>query len=104
MIGVDAFDSDMAERSRGSKPASVVDHRGECRLPGFEFVDRRPLDCARDCNQGTRGRDEKSVPAFKGRTPVADAVKQEIVEIDIFNELLPTVVMQRAKRARGGRA
>ena len=97
-VGIDAFDRDVAERSRDRKAAGIIDDCSKGGFAGFQLVDRRPLDRAGDSDLRTRGRYQQRVSAFKARTPVTNSMKQEIVKINILNQLFATIVTNCAQR------
>ena len=99
MVGVNPFDPDVAERSRGGESTGILDDRSECCLLGFELIDRGTLDRAKYCNLGAGGRHKQRIPALKERAAVPNTMKQEVVEIDLFNQLLATIVEQHAQRS-----
>jgi hypothetical protein len=98
-IDVDALNGDVAKRSCSGKAAAVFDNCRECRFARSELINSRAFHGARNGDLWTRGRNKQSVSTLKPGTLAVISMQQEVVQVDVFNELLPAIVPKSAQGA-----
>src|SRR5689334_22702363 len=102
-MGLYALNLDMTQGCRGQHAASELEHLIEGSLMQY-LVQGRPARHAIDCNFRLNWRNLDGVSGLKPLHIGIYAVKKQIIEIKLFDELFAAIVPHEAQRAASSRS